>query len=89
MTSSRILRWLSVGGRARRKRRDFLLSQRHFAAALRRERLRSDRTLERFTLVTLTFLHFRRMSSVLRASGGEGQEPFQMGSDFCRFRVRG
>ena len=34
---------------------EFLLSRRHFRAAVRRERLRADRSLNRFSLLTLSF----------------------------------
>ena len=51
-------------GARRRVRDDFLLPAQHFDAALRRERLRSDRTLSQFAMLTLDFGK-RRLSDQL------------------------
>src|ERR1700722_18524987 len=46
---------------------EFLLPINHFKSALRRERLRSDRTLARFTLLTLDFGRKTKSADKLRA----------------------
>lgn len=56
MASTTILGWLTSRRSARRSNAGAsLLPRRHFKAALRRERLRSDRTLTCFSLLTVKF----------------------------------
>jgi lipopolysaccharide/colanic/teichoic acid biosynthesis glycosyltransferase len=73
MPATKVLKWFKSRKVASRSHADdFLLSRRHFDDAIRRERLRSDRSLTRFTLLTLHFSPragaedtFRKISDIL------------------------
>ncbi len=69
MASSNVLGWLTGRGLAAGPNNgDFLLATRHFQAALRRERLRSDRSLTGFSLLTIALSRRGATNDALRVA---------------------